>query len=63
MSFLRSTAALTISLASTLLFAGRVHATDVSMADGSVNFSTPLGGSANVDYTTNIVKAGVNYKF
>ena len=41
MSFLRSTAALTISLASTLLFAGRVHATDVSMADGSVNFSTP----------------------
>lgn len=30
---------------------------------GSVNFSTPLGGSANVDYSTNIVKAGVNYKF
>ena len=41
MSFLRSTATLAIALATTLLLAGRVHATDVSMADGSVSFSTP----------------------
>ena len=41
MSFLRSTATLAMALATTLLLAGRVHATDVSMADGSVSFSTP----------------------
>jgi hypothetical protein len=40
MSFLRSTT-LVMAVATTLLLAGRVHATDVSMADGSVNFSTP----------------------
>lgn len=41
MSFLRNTATIAVVLAATLLFAGRVHATDVSMADGSVTFSTP----------------------
>ncbi|WP_158753589.1 hypothetical protein [Dyella sp. S184] len=41
MSFLRSTAIIATALATTLLLAGRVHATDVSMADGSVSFSTP----------------------
>ena len=39
MSFLRST---TLAIAfATALLAGGVHATDVSMADGSVHFSTP----------------------
>lgn len=41
MSFLRSTTSLVIALTATVLLAGRVHATDVSMADGSVTFSTP----------------------
>ena len=41
MSFLRSAASIIIALGITLPFAGSVHATDVSMADGSVNFSTP----------------------
>ncbi|MGH8158223.1 MAG: hypothetical protein ACREPQ_08895 [Rhodanobacter sp.] len=41
MSFLRSTATLAMVLTATLLLAGRVHATDVSMANGSVSFSTP----------------------
>jgi hypothetical protein len=40
MSFLRSTT-ITIALATTLLLASTVHATDVSMADGSVHFNTP----------------------
>jgi hypothetical protein len=41
MSFLRSTTMIALTLATALLLAGRVHATEVSMADGSVNFSTP----------------------
>ncbi|OOG57293.1 hypothetical protein [Rhodanobacter sp. C03] len=41
MSFLRHTAILSMALTTTLLLAGRVHAADVSMADGSINFSTP----------------------
>ena len=41
MSFLRPIASLAVALTTTLLLAGTVHATDVSMADGSVNFSTP----------------------
>ena len=41
MSFLRSTTSLVIALATTMLLAGTVHATEVSMADGSVHFSAP----------------------
>jgi hypothetical protein len=41
MSFLRSATALAITVAATVLLAGTVHATEVSMADGSVHFSTP----------------------
>jgi hypothetical protein len=41
MSFLRSATALAITVAATVLLAGNVHATEVSMADGSVHFSTP----------------------
>ena len=41
MSFLRSNASIILALAATVLVAGRVHATDVSMAGGSVHFSTP----------------------
>ncbi|OOG64920.1 hypothetical protein B0E46_05890 [Rhodanobacter sp. B04] len=41
MSFLRRTSTVALALASTILLAGRLHATDVSMADGSVTFSTP----------------------
>lgn len=41
MSFPRSTVTIAIALTATLLLAGSVHATDVSMADGSVHFSTP----------------------
>ncbi|MCW8809029.1 MAG: hypothetical protein OQK79_13125 [Rhodanobacter sp.] len=41
MSFLRTTACIAIGLGTTLLLAGIVHATDVSMADGTVNFRTP----------------------
>lgn len=41
MSFLRSTTSTALALATALLLAGTVHATDVSMADGSVHFSTP----------------------
>ncbi|TPG10666.1 hypothetical protein EAH75_06965 [Rhodanobacter glycinis] len=41
MSFLRNATSLVIALAATVLLAGGVHATEVSMADGSVNFSTP----------------------
>lgn len=41
MSFLRSTTMIALTLATALLLAGRVQATEVSMADGSVNFSTP----------------------
>jgi hypothetical protein len=41
MSFLRSSTTIVMALATTLLLAGRVHATDVSMAGGSVSFSTP----------------------
>ncbi|HUW51913.1 MAG TPA: hypothetical protein VMV99_00640 [Rhodanobacter sp.] len=40
MSFLPSTISIA-ALATTLLLAGAVHAADVSMAHGSVNFSTP----------------------
>lgn len=40
MNFLRSTATV-LALATTLLLAGRVHAADVSMADGSISFSAP----------------------
>lgn len=40
MSFLR-TATIAIAFATALLLAGSIHATDVSMAGGSVNFSTP----------------------
>lgn len=41
MSFLRRTASLAAALVTTLLLAGTAHATDISMADGSVKFSTP----------------------
>jgi hypothetical protein len=41
MSFLRSATSLVITAAVTVLLAGNVHATEVSMADGSVHFSTP----------------------
>lgn len=41
MSFLRSTACTTFALATALLLAGSVRATDISMANGSVNFSAP----------------------
>jgi len=41
MSFLRSTTTIAIALTATLLLAGRVHATEVSMADGSVHFNAP----------------------
>ncbi|HWX67168.1 MAG TPA: hypothetical protein VNZ27_12175 [Rhodanobacter sp.] len=41
MSFLRNSTTIAIALTTALLLAGSVHATDVSMADGSVHFSTP----------------------
>ncbi|WP_426702562.1 hypothetical protein ACPPVV_06045 [Rhodanobacter sp. Col0626] len=41
MNFLRPTASVAIALLTTLVLAGAVHAADVSMADGSVTFSTP----------------------
>ncbi|HEY8683870.1 MAG TPA: hypothetical protein VIM06_11920 [Rhodanobacter sp.] len=41
MSFLRSTTSIAVALMATLLLASAVHATDVSMANGSVTFSTP----------------------
>jgi hypothetical protein len=41
MSFLRIIVSSAAILAATLLLAGTLHATDVSMANGSVNFSTP----------------------
>jgi len=41
MSFLRNIATIAVALTASLLLAGRVHATEVSMADGSVHFSTP----------------------
>ncbi len=41
MSSLRSTTTIAIALATALLLAGNVHAADVSMAGGSVTFSTP----------------------
>lgn len=41
MSFLRHTVITVIALTATLLLVGRVHATEISMADGSVHFSTP----------------------
>jgi len=41
MSFMRSTTSIAAAFVIALLLAGPVHATDVSMANGSVNFSTP----------------------
>ena len=41
MNFLRSTASTIAVVIIALLLAGTVHATEVSMADGSVTFSTP----------------------
>jgi hypothetical protein len=41
MSFLRNSTTIAIALTTALLLAGNVHANDVSMADGSVHFSTP----------------------
>jgi hypothetical protein len=41
MTFLHRSAAIAAAMTMTLLMAGSVHATDVSMADGSVTFSTP----------------------
>ena len=41
MSLARHTASIAAALAITLLLAGTVRATDVSMANGTVNFSTP----------------------
>ena len=41
MSLLRNTATIIIALAATLLLVSPSHATEVSMADGSVHFSTP----------------------
>jgi hypothetical protein len=43
MSFLRTISSGIIATATMLLLAGSVHATDVSMAGGSVNFHTPDG--------------------
>ena len=41
MSFLRTTAISATLLLGSVMLAGAVHATEVSMADGSVTFSTP----------------------
>lgn len=41
MSFSRITALFTASLVIAMLLPGSAHATDISMANGSVNFSTP----------------------
>ena len=41
MSFLRTTAIGATLMLGSVMLAGAAHATDVSMADGSVTFSTP----------------------
>jgi hypothetical protein len=41
MNFPRRAVSFSAALATALLLAGTVHATDVSMADGSIKFSTP----------------------
>ena len=41
MSFLRTMSSSIIALAATLLLAGTLHAADISMANGSVQFHTP----------------------
>ena len=41
MSFLRSVSSSVIAMTTTLLLAGTLHAADVSMANGSVQFHTP----------------------
>jgi hypothetical protein len=43
MSFLRTISSSVVAIATTVLMASTVHATDVSMAGGSVNFHTPDG--------------------
>ncbi len=43
MSFLRTISSSIVAVATTLLMAGTLHAADVNMAGGSVNFRTPDG--------------------
>lgn len=41
MSFLRTTTSMACLLVTSVMMGGNAHATDVSMADGSITFSTP----------------------